>query len=291
MRLGPVTAARILQLEIDISASPASAKEWLIQIAVNKRWAISRGEAAEYAERWETGFLQALRSHMNEMREVGRFTRFEFNSSSSYVIQGSAFIEPCDSQDLRAAKARRARFTEYVSALRALNPEEFEALCVGVLHILGVREPRTTPSSADEGIDFYGRIRFADIMKWAGSDAGVLAQLAVWMIGQAKHYRAIKVATPDLRDLVGAVSLAKGKAFGSTADPYEDLVLRPCDPIVYLFFTTGDFSANGWRLMQRSGVVGLDGEMLASFLASNEIGLDGKGFSEAAFKTWITKFR
>jgi hypothetical protein len=111
------------------------------------------------------------------------------------------------------------------------------------------------------------------------------------MLGQAKHYRAGQVSTFEIRELVGAVDLAKAGAYGSAMDKYADLRLRVCDPVFYLFFTTGRISSNSWRLIARSGVAAMDGNMIASFLADRGIGTDSKGvFQEDVFKHWLGKY-
>jgi hypothetical protein len=90
-----------------------------------------------------------------------------------------------------------------------------------------------------------------------------------------------------LRDLVGAVELAKGKAFGSAGEKYKDLHLRACDPVFYLFITTGSMTENSWRLIKHSGVAGMDGAMVASFLADRGIGMEGGTFNNLRFRQWL----
>jgi restriction endonuclease Mrr len=145
-----------------------------------------------------------------------------------------------------------------------------------------------TSYSADEGIDFYGRWPLERHIFPEDIFPTLQRQLSVWMVGQAKHYKATQVSTPDLRGLVGAVTLARGKAFGSgLPDKYQDLNLKPCDPVFCLFFTTGQISSDGWRLLHRSGVVGMDGEMVAAFLADRDIGVKEGSFDAVAFSIWL----
>jgi hypothetical protein len=171
-----------------------------------------------------------------------------------------------------------------------LTPRKFEALCVGLLQLIGVEEPSITQYSADEGIDFYGKLHLRRAMSVDALYPSIQNQLSVWTIGQAKHYKKGDVSTFEIRDLVGAVELARGKAFGATGEKYSDLDLRVCDPIFYLFFTTGRITANTWRLLNRSGVAGMDGDMVASFLADNSIGNDGNNFRADLLNKWIASF-
>src|SRR5437764_355349 len=86
-------------------------------------------------------------------------------------------------------------------------------------------------TSHDDGIDFYGRLRLESLLLPEVRFPGLQKQLTIWIVGQAKHYQAIQVATPDIRDLVGAVVLARGNAYGSGTNKYSDLAIRPCDPV------------------------------------------------------------
>lgn len=42
-----------------------------------------------------------------------------------------------------------------------------------------------------------------------------------------------------------------------------------------------------WRLLKRSGIIGMDGEMLAAFLADREAGIGSSSFEKASFIRWV----
>jgi restriction endonuclease Mrr len=111
--------------------------------------------------------------------------------------------------------------------------------------------------------------------------------MVIWMIGQAKHYIQGQVSTPDIRELIGSVVLARGRAFSSESAQYVDMHIRPCDSVFFLFFTTGRMSSRGWKLLASSGVIGMDGDMVAAFLADAGVGVRDGRFDEEAFKGWI----
>jgi|SRR5277367_42240 len=290
MKPGPSTIAQLVSSRIEITAAPRSVAQLGTVVAAGLKWREGTPPAIEMFEKWTPLVLSLLGRELGELNKLGRFATFAFNSSSPNLIQGSAFIEPSDSASVRDAKTKRAHFGSYLAALRQLSPREFEKLCAGVLQIFGIREPVLTPYSADEGIDFYGQIRLEDHLFPDANFPGVHNQLIAWMVGQAKHYAEGKVSTPEIRELVGAVALAKARAFGSPGEKYYDLLIRACDPIFYLFFTTGRLSANAWGLLERSGVVGMDGEMLSAFLADHSVGLvDGK-FQRSALINWLREF-
>lgn len=276
---------------IDLLAEPRPAEHWLIDLGIEQGWIETRAEAGEWAERVRERFLDRLRREYSAFVAVGRPCPFEFNSSSDYMLQGAAFEEPGDSHQTREAKRRRARLPDYEGALRGLNPEEFESVCAGMLKMLGVRDPRLTPRSGDEGIDFYGYLELEQFILPGDLYPTIQKQLVAWMIGQAKRYLTTGVSTPDVRELVGSIQLAKGRAYVGTSDKYRDLVIRACDPVFYLFFTTGRLSSESWNLLAQSGVVGMDGQMVASFLADREVGVEDGEFDEDIFRRWIGENR
>lgn len=290
MKPGPYSAKEKLLAIIDVTSPPSTAEDWLVKISLENEWFLNEDDAREAADRWRDRFLSHLQITLDKYTEAGRFAPFSFNSSSNYYIQGCAFVEPKDSTAIKAAKLRRSRFKEYAISLKKLTPSQFEALCVGLLSILGVQRPVKTQHSVDEGIDFYGQIKFESIFFPADYFPNVQKQITAWMIGQAKHYQEGKVSTFEIRDLVGAIELAKGHAYSALKEKYEDLKVKVCEPVFYLFFTTGRMSSNSWHLLERSGVIGMDGEMIAGFLAEREIGFESDNFNEEKFLFWVDSF-
>ena len=272
---------------LGIDAKPVRARDLLLQIGQSEGWLADEDELAEKAEDWEGLFLKRVRAELSALHELGRVSSFSINSSAPDFLQGSAFIEPRDSSDVAAHKRARARIADYSSALTALTPQDFEVLCGGILSLLGVENVTTTPYSADEGIDFYGVMHADKLLEHSRNFPKFTRQVSIWLLGQAKHYTKTNVATPNLRDLVGSVELAKSQAFGSVAPKYKDLKIRVCDPVLFLFFTTGSLTANSWRLARKSGVIALDGEMIADFLAGYEIGVADGDYSNAKFTAWL----
>jgi hypothetical protein len=286
---GPATAATWVIANFNLSHRPIAAKLFLADLCVNEGWASTRSEADELAERWAVKFLSRLRFELNELNRRGRPSRFSFNSSSEYLLQGACFPEPNDSYELREAKARRLHYSQHLSWLRALTPSQFEAVCRGVIAEMGAVHPRVTQRSGDQGIDFFGRLELRGRTQRVYSLPGVDQNLSVWLVGQAKHYVATQVATPDIRELVGSVELAKTRTFVGQVDSLDDLVIAACDPVFYLFFTTGTISRDGWALLERSGVIGMDGEMVAAFLADSSVGFPAGVFSEDHMDAWLTQ--
>jgi hypothetical protein len=241
---------------------------------------------------WRDKIKAFLEDHWNTCQESQRQPKFCFNSSSPYMIQGPCFVEPSDSLSVQGQKEKRLLWRDYFAELRSLTPREFEILCQKILQLLGVKDAVVTQYSADEGTDFYGKLSIGDLVGHGALYPVFETSMVAWMVGQAKHYQAIKVATPDIRDLVGAVNLGKTHVFGgSDRNKFSDLQIRVCDPVFMLFFTTGEISQDGWMLSRRSGVVSMDGEMVAAFLADKGVGLVSVSgvnqFDKANFRAWL----
>ena len=175
----------------------------------------------------------------------------------------------------------------YLDEFHRLSPTEFEYLSGRVLSLLKVEEEYVTRSSGDQGIDFYGKVPFGEIIKPGVLTPGAEKNMKVWLVGQAKHYDATQVSTKDIRELVGSISLAKSKIYAGSKDPLAQLQMRTCDPIFFLFFTTGSISKDAKDLLRRSGVVAMDGYQLAIFLADNGIGSVNDNFDPNVFRSWI----
>jgi len=288
MKPGPRLISNIILDAIEIDARPNSLEKVIVDIIENNNaWDLN---PIEKAHEWRDQISSILKNEYNRCIEQGRQPRFAFNSSSEYKIQGACFIEPIDSDDVKAQKSRRLWWKKYYTALRNIDSYHFERLSTKILNLIGVQKPKLTPYSSDQGIDFYGRISFGDLIGHGPIFPVFESDLVVWMIGQAKHYIKSKVATPDIRELVGSAELGKSKTFAKSG-LYSDLNIRVCDPVIMLFFSTGEISADGWELCRRAGVVAMDGEMLANFLADKSIAIvekDGaKEFESRLFEEWL----
>jgi hypothetical protein len=287
MKPSPHLACKKLLESFDIVAPPRPANECLVSIILAEGWCKTTSEAQDLADQLANRCIILLRRELSALNHFGRFSPFAFNSSSD-DLQGAAFIEPIDSLEGKTQKERRGRVKSYAAALRALTPRKFELLCAGILSTLKAHELAVTPYVADEGVDFYCKLPLETHLFNADLYPSWKRQLTVWMIGQAKHYSGT-VSTPEIRDLVGAAVLAKG-GVKINRNRFRTLKVRPCDPVFLLFFTTGRLSADAWELLLQSGVVGLDGEMLAAFLADREIGCSSSGFEQPLFETWVSTF-
>lgn len=283
---GPAAAVALVGTYLSLDAAPTAAVEVLKLIIIGEAWETDESVAAERAEFWAAKFLLRCRRLIGDCNSNGQFCEIALNSSAVDHVQGAYFVEGVDSPEVAEAKRKRLGHVDYRTALSRLSPTEFEWACRGMLSCMGVQDALVTRRSADEGIDFFGRLQLSDELRRAGVLPGFYTTLSVWLVGQAKHYKETQAATPDIRELVGSVQLARAGAFAKSGS-LPGLDIRICDPVFYLFFTTGRISRDGWALMSSSGVVGMDGEMVAAFLADSEIGRDGGAFSPATFDDWV----
>ncbi len=291
MPQGPKAASIILESRLEIAAPPRPLAYLITKTCIDEGWADDESTASELSETWVRRVHTHLLRNLNELRELGRFVSYAFNSSSNDHLQGAAFIEPTDSPDVKEAKEQLSRFNDYSILLRGLSPREFEKLCAGVLRELGATSPVVTPFSKDEGIDFFGKLDLSVETGILPQFANVVKQLKVWIIGQAKHYEDGDSAVPiaNLRELAGSVSLARGAAFPVRGDDYLEPRLRIYDPVFVAFLTTSRISATAWRLIEKSGMIGMDGDMIASFLADKRIGLCEDQFDSEQFRSWLNR--
>ena len=293
MKPGPALITDIIYEELPLDSMPIKLTRVIEHVILDH---FPDLDPFEKASEWEAAIRSRLLSYIKTTEERGVQPQIAFNSSSSYMIEGACFIEGTDSAEVVEQKKRRLRWKDYYETLQELSPSEFELLCREILKLIGARNIRLTKQTRDEGIDFYGRLSVADLIEPSSvfRFRSFESFLEIWLVGQAKHYRAMKVATPDLRELVGSVRLASARAFADLdPDKYPDLWIRVADPVFMLFFTTGRISIDGWQLIKKSGIVAMDGEMLATFLADHKVAImDEEGtrqFRKDAFFEWLKK--
>ena len=289
MRPGVTSAFNMVHGRIRVSSPPQRVLDILTEICLSEGWCPDRSEAREMAEGWQDQVCALIRNEINELRKLGRFVHYDFNASSSYMLQGAAYIAETDTADVRQEKERLMELDEYFAAISEVSPRLFEALCTGILSELGVPDPVLTPYSGDEGIDFYGRMTLDKLLAPDALYPGVESQFSVWMIGQAKHHQKGAISTFHIRELVGAVELAKRGAFSIREQGYIQPPVRSCDAVFYLFFTTGQMTAPSWRLIEESGVIGMDGTMIAAFIARRARTL-AEGTVAERLSLWLSPF-
>lgn len=286
MKPGPAAAAALIDSHVGLSAPPRPLIDVLREIIRSQGW-FAGDEADEKAAAWLSVFQVRLAEIRQTAIEQTRYIQFDFNSSGTGHIQGACFCEPSDPPDVSQAKTNRALAPEIRAYFESITDAAFEKLCAAVLELLGVDEPFFSQKAGDQGIDFFGRAPFSTILSQTALPAGVEKTLGVWIVGQAKKYKDTVVGTADLRELVGSTQLARAKVYSGPEDPLADLQMRLCDPVFYLLITSGSFTRGSQRLIERAGIIAMDGGQLAQFLADHGRGLKDGAFDVPTFEEWL----
>lgn len=288
MKPGPATVAEMILSELPLDAPPEPLEDVIQRIvAGHPEWG---GVPEEKTALWAPKVRHRLTMHWEQSLKRGKQPRFAFNSISEYKIQGGCFVEPRDAPEVKEQKRRRLRWRIYYDSLRNLTPDLFEKVCARLLGLLGVPNPVLTQYRADQGIDFFGRMSIGDLTGHGALFPVFETDLVLWLVGQAKHYPDSKISTPDIRALAGSALLGRLRAFPKDGS-LPQLNIRACDPMIMLFFTTGQISSDGWSLCRRAGIAAMDGEMVAAFLADKQVGIEGEGelrrFCPELFADWL----
>lgn len=283
---GPQEAAKRIGEVVGVTDAPRPTRSVLFEI-ISISGLFSRDDAEEKADAWLDRFMSRLALELENSAKSGSVVTFSFNSSGTDFVQGACFAEPAYPADVRSALLNRSNLIEILSQFSALSSKDFEILSGRVLSLLGVDEVHVTQSSADQGVDFFGRLALGELVKPTRLTPGGEKQLHVWLVGQSKHYQETKIGTGEIRELVGSIELARAKIFAGTKDPRHKLTARLCDPIVYLMFTTGNFTTDSRSLLSKSGVLSFDGMQISQLLADSEVGLVDGMFDPRLFRQWL----
>lgn len=248
---------------------------------------LSRDDADDCAYIHKKMALIEINEEIAEADRQAEFCRVAVNSSAPELLQGSSFVQANDEDAVREAKERRLNHDAFKQFLRGLTWSEFEACSRGILGQLGCEQPKMTKLSNDQGIDFFGQLPLRGRLMNESTLPSIDSRLNVWMVGQAKHYQKTQVSTPDLRELVGSIELAKARAYADGGAALKGLEIKVCDPVFYLFFTTGTISRDGRKLLHESGMISMNGSQVASFLADNKVGNMNGAFDEDTARAWV----
>lgn len=234
MRPGPAAAADWVMERLPRTEPPTDPEVLLVKIGEELGWFASPEDAQEKAELWRLPFLRRLRFSVNDPERRGRARRFEFSASREAMIQGSCYIEDGQAEEVRRSKTRRLQMDTYLGYIRNLTGRQFEGVCRGVLALLGCEDPVLTPRGNDQGIDFFGLIEMRGRLNMAYVETAVDEAMRSYIVGQAKQI-AGKVSTSEVRDLVGAVEIARLGVSADEGQALRGLGMRPYDP-VWRFF-------------------------------------------------------
>ena len=249
-------------------------------------------QASERAELVESAVARLIARRLADSERMGTTPILSLLGTSSDIVAGFCYVLPEDEPYLSTIKQQRVYAGPLLAAIRGLSFEEFEKFGSRILSEMGARFSCVTPHSGDQGIDFYGQLSMGQLHGIPAPFLKLTHSVVILFAGQAKHYPTNPVGPEVVRELIGAVSLARTKTFSKPEiDIFRDLNLKPFSPLVTLLFSTGDFTRGAIELADSAGVVTQSGEQLSVFLADKGIGIvvkDGfPAFDRQVFIEWL----
>jgi hypothetical protein len=280
-----------IEATVGIDGKPVRLRSLIEKILIND-FQLAAISAAEKAEQIESRVSTTINNRFDTSHSSGTLPILVLEGSAQEFVLGSCYVLPTDSPHIVEAKRNRLFVPLFLAAIRGLTFAEFETFGSKVLKELGAHTVAVTPHSNDQGIDFFGQMNFGKFQPAPVPFFRLAHDIEVFFAGQAKHYPDSALGPDVVRELVGAISLARTKTFSKKiADPFAALLLKPFSPLLALLFTTGTVSSGATALAENAGIIIRGGEQLAVFLADRGVGVSEQGgvksFDSAKFSLWL----
>lgn len=252
----------------------------------------SPAQATELADKRAVSVSRIVSERQQASFENGTLYALALVGASFDTIAGSCFPLPSDTAEIVRLKRQRTLAGDILSAIRNLDFNQFEMFGAKVLTEIGAVKTQVTKQSNDQGIDFYGQLSPATFGTIPAPFLKLVHDINVVLVGQAKHYPQRSLSPDVVRELVGAMTLARTKTFSKDSlDILDGIALKPFSPVLALLFTTGELSPGAIHLALESGIIARNGVQLAVFLADKSVGIVEEGgnrvFSVDAFLNWL----
>lgn len=249
-------------------------------------------QAAEFADRKFLSVSRLISEREQASYKDGTFYTLAIVGTGSESVAGSCFPLPIDTPEIARLKRQRVRASDVLTAIRGLDFNQFEKFGAKVLNELGATNTRVTKQNNDQGIDFLGELSLGALGNIPAPFLRLAHDVKFTFAGQAKHYPTRSLNPDVVRELVGAIGLARTKTFSKeNLDLLDGVYLKPFSPLLALLFTTGELSSGAIHLADEAGVIARNGEQLAVFLADKGIGMvesvGEQSFSTIAFLEWL----
>ena len=277
---------RRLEAVVGISGRPHNLFD-VIEEELIKSFGLPPIQAAEKAQQLERKVVTIIEKNRADAEVAGTISTIVISGDNDRAICGSCWIESFDGPDVQAAKKRRLQIEPVLRAIQGLNFAQFERFGAAVLKELGAKTVKVTPHSNDQGIDFFGVLSIADLGVVPEPFLQMTRDVTIRFAGQAKHYPMAALGPSVIRELIGAITLARHKIRASPRDPFEELHLLALHPLLGMVFTTGRFTGGALKLAQNAGLIARSGEQLSVFLADRGVGYVAGNFSDEEFRRWL----
>lgn len=263
-----------------------------VEQELHSHFGIARLQAAELSERLEAKVATVIAERQLAAESSGLLAVLALVGASSDTVVGSCFSFPDDEQAVALAKGQRRSVTSLLAGIKALNFSQFERFGARVLILLGANSAKITPHGGDQGIDFYGELNLGRYQDLPIPFMKLSHDIRLLFAGQAKHYPNSSITPGVVRELIGAIELARSKVFSKDGlILFDDLNLKSFSPVVAMLFTTGSVSSGARHLAEAAGIIVRSGEQLAVFLADHGVGMREKDghryFDQDAFEDWV----
>lgn len=140
-------------------------------------------------------------------------------------------------------------------------------------------------------MDFYGFLSLGGIMQHPPAICQLAHNIQLLFVGQAKHYPDNPIGPATVREMFGAISLARFQVYSTEPGFFDAFKLLPYNPLIALLFTTGRFTRGAREIADSAGVIARSGEELAIFLADRNVGVVANEgvtrFVPERFQEWL----
>lgn len=265
-----------------------------IEAILIERFDLPAIQAAERADRFQEKVAVEIARREAHLSASGGAPTLRLVGATMNVVAGYCHSLASDGEDVVEFRKKRSNVQAILNRIRALSFNDFEKFGARFLRELGARIGDITPQSNDQGIDFYGEFSLSQLHQAPDSFLVLAKDVRLLFAGQAKHYPTRSIGPSTVRELIGALSLARTKTHSTDGvDIFGGLPIRPFSPVVALLFTTGELTTGAARLAEAAGIIAKTGLQLAVFLADRGVGLiqndAGFEYSEQAFSDWLSQ--
>lgn len=286
-----VTVVDRLEITVGIDGEPRPLTEAIVSdLRTNEGF--PEIQACERAEILSASVAREIQRRAQLADDTGTTANLTIIGITSNIVAGFCHVLQTDQPSIVDAKRQRSQVNALANAIRSLSFAQFEKFGARILTEIGASSSQITPHSGDQGIDFYGNLSLGKFQTVPLPFVKLTHDVVLAFMGQAKHYPTRSLGPDVVRELIGAVSLARTKTFSSdNVDLFPGLQLKPFSPVVIFLFTTGKLSKGAAQLADSSGMIARSGDQLATFLADKGIGMTaaagGSAFDQTMFEVWL----